>query len=70
MPQSKLDLSFSQMCQTITVMTREADGTGAALTAPSIDVSTSVTIAEAFKALALPDAKARKKTEQGKYCAA
>ena len=56
MPQSKLDLSFSQMFQTITVMTREADGTGAALTAPSIDVSTSVTIAEAFKALALPDA--------------
>ena len=70
MPQSKLDLSFSQMFQTKTVMTREADGTGAALTAPSIDVSTSVTIAEAFKALALPDAKARKKTEQGKYCAA
>ena len=56
MPQSKLDLSFSHAFQTITVMTREADGTGAALTAPSIDVSTSVTIAEAFKALALPDA--------------
>ena len=65
MPQSKLDLSFSQMFQTITVMTREADGTGAALTAPSIDVSTSVTIAEAFKALALPDAQAIKKTQQG-----
>ena len=70
MPQSKLDLSFSHAFQTITVMTREADGTGDAPTAPSVDVSTSVTIAEAFKALALPDAKARKKTEQGKYCAA
>ncbi len=65
MSQIKFNLAFLQAFQIITVMTREADGTGDAPIAPSVDVSTSVTIAEVFKALALPDAQAIKKTQQG-----